>query len=376
MELPAKRSLFFVALDKNNNSVKRMQSFLSVMPGEVSSCVGYHEQRTRAPANPGRAALLALQRPPSRIQPIPGVPDVLDFPRDIQPILDRHCVPCHSYEKRSGGVVLAGDRGPWYSHSYITLTETRQFADGRNRARGNMPPYSLGTSASPLMAKLSGAHHNVHATSHEIDLVRYWIETGAAYPGTYASLGTGMVGISLQGYHRRGDADWPETAAADEVMRRRCDGCHARGHPLPRYISDEGRGLPPPLWRRRVDNQLSWNLSRPEKSLMLLSPLARAAGGYGICAASAEAGSPVLANTDDPDYATLLALCRAGKRALEAKTRFDMPNFRPRAEYLREMRRFGILPPGDVKEPVDVYALDHAYWRSLWYVPPALRGMP
>ena len=48
-------------------------------------------------------ALLALHRRASRIEPVPGVPDVLDFPRDIQPILDRHCVECHRPDRREGG---------------------------------------------------------------------------------------------------------------------------------------------------------------------------------------------------------------------------------------------------------------------------------
>ncbi|MEZ6076926.1 MAG: hypothetical protein R3C56_15040 [Pirellulaceae bacterium] len=47
MELPANRSLFLWRLDENDHSVKRMQSFLSVMPGEVQSCVGCHEKRGR-----------------------------------------------------------------------------------------------------------------------------------------------------------------------------------------------------------------------------------------------------------------------------------------------------------------------------------------
>jgi hypothetical protein len=76
----------------------------------------------------------------------------------------------------------------------------------------------------------------------------------------------------------------------------------------------------------------------------------------------------VLAGTDDPDYQTLLAMVAAGKENLEAITRFDMPGFRPRPQYLREMRRYGILPtdhPDDA--PVDVYDLDRWYWQSLWY---------
>ena len=47
LEHPARRSFLLVALDANNLAVKRMQSFLTVQPGEVTSCIGGHEQRTR-----------------------------------------------------------------------------------------------------------------------------------------------------------------------------------------------------------------------------------------------------------------------------------------------------------------------------------------
>lgn len=121
--LPARRTLFFVALDRDDRPVKRMNSYLTVQPGEVLGCVGCHEHRVEAPRDTQRHTLSALQRPVSTIEPIPDIPDVIDFPRDIQPVLDRHCVACHDYTPsprggpRSGGVVLCGDRGPLYSHS-------------------------------------------------------------------------------------------------------------------------------------------------------------------------------------------------------------------------------------------------------------------
>ncbi|MBC8373855.1 MAG: hypothetical protein H8E53_09705, partial [Planctomycetes bacterium] len=43
--VPANRALILIALDKQGRAVNRMQSFLSVMPGEVTSCVGCHEDR-------------------------------------------------------------------------------------------------------------------------------------------------------------------------------------------------------------------------------------------------------------------------------------------------------------------------------------------
>jgi len=48
-EVPALRSFILVALDENELSVKRMQSFLTVQPGESASCLGCHEQRTKSP---------------------------------------------------------------------------------------------------------------------------------------------------------------------------------------------------------------------------------------------------------------------------------------------------------------------------------------
>ena len=198
-ELPALRSFFFVALDENDLSVKRMQSFLTVQPGETTSCVGCHEQRTQAP-RPADMQLAALRRPPSRIEPIADVPDVIDFPRDIQPILDALCVSCHGYEKtaaggpRAGRLILTGDRGPMYSHSYYMLTIARLFSDGRNQPRSNYAPRTLGSSASRLLTLLDGTHYGVKATPHQKKLLRLWIESGAAYPGTYAALGCGMIG--------------------------------------------------------------------------------------------------------------------------------------------------------------------------------------
>ena len=120
------------------------------------------------------------------------------------------------------------------------------------------------------------------------------------------------------------------------------------------------------------------NLTRPEMSLVLRAPLARRAGGLGMSKPGAKAGDDeakvveVFADTADKDYAKLLAGTVKAKARLDAIKRFDMPGFRPNAHYIREMKRYGVLPAelGDA-DPIDVYATDQAYWRSLWYSPPA-----
>jgi hypothetical protein len=56
---------------------------------------------------------------------------------------------------------------------------------------------------------------------------------------------------------------------------------------------------------------------------------------------------------------------------LESDRRFDMPNFKPREAWVREMKRYGILPASATREdPINVYSVERAYWESLWYQGP------
>ncbi len=377
-EAPAMRSLFFVALDGDDLAVKRMQSFTTVGPGETQGCVGCHMHRSATPPAASPRLPLAGRRKPSRIEPIDGAPDVPDFPRDVQPVLDRLCLPCHDYDKRDGGVVLTGDRGPMFSHSYYSVVVWKQVADGRNYARSNYPPRALGSGGSALMKKLDPSHYEVKASARDRQTVRLWLDAGAPYPGTYAALGTGMIGgYQMNQQILENDADWPETRAAQDVFTRRCASCHRENQrPIPRSLSDE-IGLS--FWapdmsdpRLRHSRHIVFNLTRPEKSLVLLAPLSRAAGGYGLCRApAAAAGTGSVLTSRDDDYRKLLALCEAGRRKLEEIKRFDMPGFRPRPEYVREMKRYGVLPPSfdAIKDPLDVYAVERRYWDLFGWNP-------
>ncbi len=376
MELPALRSLFFVALDENDMAVKRMHSFMTVQPGEVIGCVGCHEHRTQTLLPPNFGS--AMTRRPSRVKPIADCPEVFDFPRDIQPILDSLCADCHGTEATArggpyaGGILLAGDRGPMFSHAYFSMTVHRLFSDNRNTATSNHPPRLVGSSASRILKMLDGEHHDVRATERQKTMLRLWIEVGAPYPGTYAALGNGAIG----GYHENNlintDFDWPTTQAGAEVIDRRCASCHQDAMVLPRSLSDE-RGLS--FWRfdmddprLRLSRHIVFNLTRPDRSLLLLAPLAREVGGLGLCRNAEGQAANVFTASHDSDYQALLAMVAAGKRNLDQIKRFDMPGFQPVPQYLREMRRYGILPadhPDDA--PIDPYQLDQRYWRSLWH---------
>ncbi len=365
---PISENCFLVALDENDLSVKRMQSFVSLQPGETLSCVGCHEQRIEGPHVQG--SLAALNRPASRIEPVGGVPDVLDFPRDVQPVLDRHCAGCHNPDRYEGHVDLTGDHTPLFTQSYWTIIQRGLIADGRNEARGNRPPRSIGSSASRLMKLIDGSHYEANLTKQERDTVRLWIETSATYPGTYAALGSGMHPVVFP----------------VKTMERRCGGCHGSA-PDSKPVVGEGPyftfGGPGPalplvhdladlkklrgivgyfkFGRSRTPQSLC-NLTRPDKSLLLPAPLAKDSGGLGLCQ------SKGFADTNDPDYRELLgAIEAAAARHREAK-RFDMPGFRPNDHYLIQLQWYGALPNDcDSEKCVDFRAAEREYWKSSWY---------
>lgn len=369
-EVPALRSLFLVALDENDLSVKRMQSFLTVQPGETTGCVGCHEQRLRPPL----AALRQLDflgRTPDKITPVEGVPDVLELPRDVQPILDRHCVECHNPDKPEGRADLCGDHSPLFSQSYWTILSRGLIADGRNERYGDRPPRDIGSSASRLMQLIDGSHHGAKLSRRERDTVRLWIDSSAVYAGTYAALGSGMHPV-----------EFPV-----ELMESRCGSCH--GHEPPKkkrrighgqYFQFGAAGPALPLVHKFTElqqirgsigyykfgsarpPQSLCNLSRPEKSLLLRAPLAKAAGGLEYC------GGTVFADTHDPAYRAILARINAAAEKHRREKRFDMPGFRPNVYYIRAMQRYGVLPV-DLKPgaEIDFRAAERAYWDSfIW----------
>ena len=376
-EIPADRQIFFEALDEHDLSVKRMQSWCSVRPGEVISCVGCHEHRAKTPENkPGE--LLALQRPPSKIQPFADLPDVVDFTRHIQPILDRHCVKCHGYDKREGQTILAGDLGPHWSHSFFTLFARKLVADGRN-GLGNQPPRTIGSSASRLLTKVDGSHHDVKATPAEWRTLWLWIEGGAPYVGSYAGLRNAAQ--EAVGYKAAYQV-FNEQAA---VLRNRCQSCHGvstnedNAMPLPhryeyqRKIRASHAQKPRGAFERLIyDNDpvarfspnILLDFTRPANSPLLLAPLAKSAGGWGVC-------GEFFKDTKDPGYQAFLASIQRSKAALDAEPRFGTPAFHPNPQYVREMKRFGIVPPAFdlAKDRLDVFATDQKYWQSLWYRP-------
>jgi hypothetical protein len=296
---------------------------------------------------------------------------VLDFTRDIQPILDRYCVECHTHENRKGGLILSGDMGREYSHAYFSLLAHRLVADGRN-GLGNQPPRTIGSSASPLLKRLESRN----VSTQEWRTVWMWIESGAPFAGSYGALRNG------EEQRRAAEAFGRVFSQGAPVLQERCYTCHKSGqdhpeHPMAMPVSQHARrkmrdqvGHPTGQWERlifendpitRFGDGILVNFTRSHLSPLLLGPLAKSAGGYGSC-------GEVFSDTHDPDYRRLLALIQASKTQLESPPRFPLPGFKPNSQYVRELRKYGVLSNTFdlATDSLDIFAADQQYWRSLW----------
>ncbi len=93
-EVPARRPVYFQAIDAKGHVVQTMRSWSTLMPGEIFSCIGCHEDKNEAVA--GKSTSMALK---AGIKPLEPFYDItgrgFSFPKMIQPILDAKCVKCH-----------------------------------------------------------------------------------------------------------------------------------------------------------------------------------------------------------------------------------------------------------------------------------------
>ena len=375
-ELPANRPIFYVALDENDLSCRRMQSFTCVRPGDTMACIGCHNSRNHSNTNVGGARRIkALQRPPSKIKRIEGIADVPDFVRDVQPVLDKYCIACHNTEDRKGRLCLEGDMGPTYSMSYYSLAMRSQIGDGRN-GLGNQPPRSLGSSASGLLRRLEGGHHNEKASREDWLKVWAWTEAAAPFCGTYGGLRNQKQQDTKVGVFVR---------QAGGVLQKRCYPCHhpnGKG-PQNRLVEamdwEERRKLidrPTGRHERLVlkddpARYFSWyvliNATRPEKSAVLLAPLSREAGGWGAC-------PNVFKSKDDPDYRRILTATINWQSEWKKSYVFGSPTFQVNHQYIREMARFGILPENARARDINPYETDQRYWEIFHYKPKTYEG--
>jgi hypothetical protein len=217
--VPARTPVYFQAVDDRGYVVQTMRSWSTLQPGENASCVGCHESKNSVPG-PYRLAL-AQRRPAAPLEPFYGPPRGFSFTKEIQPILDRHCIRCHN-DREKLTIVTAGGRPPAkraersfsllreetldvvakrrWSDAYLALTASRRdprrdafFAQSGalvnwvspQSAPPMLPPYSAGAATSQLMTLLAEGHKNERLAREELDKIACWIDLVIPYCGDY-----------------------------------------------------------------------------------------------------------------------------------------------------------------------------------------------
>jgi hypothetical protein len=220
--VPADKNIFFQVLDENYMELQRERTFVNYRPGETRSCIGCHETPTDTPVN-ARTTPLAMRRKASLPGPQPGEKTgarPLYYATDVQPVLDKHCVKCHSGDTPKGGLVLTGDMTGLFSVSYEKLIPERRRGRGRKGTdligptigenhpkTGNvhyLPAKSLGSHASVIAAMLNPGkiqikdqkmaelaktltpvHKNVTLSKEEMVRLTTWIDSNGQYYGAW-----------------------------------------------------------------------------------------------------------------------------------------------------------------------------------------------
>jgi len=198
-EVPARTPIYFQALDAKDHAVQTMRSWTVLMPGETQSCVGCHEPAGTAPLA-GHRVSMALAGAPQKLKPFYGPPRGFSFAKEIQPILDRHCVRCHSGEKGkpfslSGERVQVGRTKRTFSRAYLALTHTHGTDGDCNHPVVNwidsmsepsmLPPRHRGASTSKLLVMLEKGHNDIRMSAEELAKIACWIDLLVPYCGEF-----------------------------------------------------------------------------------------------------------------------------------------------------------------------------------------------
>jgi hypothetical protein len=309
-QVPPGVPIYFMALDAQGRAVQRMRTFTHLMPGETQGCVGCHEprQQTSGAAHPPVV--------PEKVNPLRppewGAGVGFDYSSVVQPVLDQHCVKCHSGVTPEGKLDLCGDKTDFFNVSYEYLARGRKkISEGEydnpytswiptyNGMETNIllvDPKAWGSPRSKLADLVLAGHPDangkkrVELETNALRKIMAWIDLNVPY---YGSSETAYP--TNKGCRQILPANLEKTLA--DVARRRCAECHSGGK-IPRQV-----------WTR---------ITHPHLNAFLVAPLAKTAGGSQAC------GLPVFVDTQDPDYRAILNTFTPVTRMLEERPRMDM----------------------------------------------------
>jgi len=192
---PTRKPIYFQALDERGMAVQSMRSITYLQPGESLTCRGCHEARHRTPP-PDGSAPLAVRREPSRIQPDTDGSNPFNYPRLVQPVLDRHCVACHSQNRKTPKLAGTPSGSSGWSQSYASLAAKYGFyfnvGNGviKDPIHGGATstPGRFGARASKLFQVLDQGHHDVKLSAEDMHRITLWLDCNSDFFGAYENI--------------------------------------------------------------------------------------------------------------------------------------------------------------------------------------------
>jgi hypothetical protein len=339
--VPAVRDISLNALDAEGRAIQMMKTTFSVMPGEVTGCVGCHEH-TRTPTDSGAPPRAAQRAPDRPRQPDWGTAGIIDYPRVVQPVMDKYCVKCHSGPTPKKGVDLSGDITRYFNMSYNTLVDRGLVFYGNLAGEPPMhaTPKAFGAYVSGIRKFIETDHAGAVLPAEARQRIYTWIDADIPYYGTYAhtSGNTALTGFRDRWYVGT-ESDWFRKDFLPG-FEKRCVSCHLRTVDCtqPYATAPINARVTSRLWPDNAymsyffgerdplaaycgpDQRV--NLTHPEWSQMLTAPLAKQAGGLGLC--KDKDGAAVFKDVNDADYQAMLQALQKGGKMLELNPRVDM----------------------------------------------------
>jgi hypothetical protein len=242
-----------------------------------------------------------------------------DYAAHVQPVLDAHCVQCHSGPTPARKVDLSGDKTDFFNVSYEWLARGRRRSgetewdspyvnwiptyNGMEQNILEVTPKAWGSPRSLLSDLLLSGHPGTNGVPRikmeprEIRRILAWIDLNVPYYGTSETAYPNKPGCRQI---------YPDdlNKVLSDVAKRRCAECHQDGN------------IPREFWTR---------ITNPQLNSFLLAPLPQIAGGSGAC------GKAVFRDTDDPDYQRLLRTFDPVLAQLRERPRMDMAGAKPAA---------------------------------------------
>ncbi|MDR0795465.1 MAG: SUMF1/EgtB/PvdO family nonheme iron enzyme [Tannerella sp.] len=180
-KIPANTPISIQPLDEDGAAIQWMRSWFTAMPGEVVSCVGCHEDQNQI-AIPKR--VIASQKAPVPLTKPEGGVRSFTFDLEMQPILDRACIACHTGEGRAFDLQGTKKDRRGYGIAYLNL-HPYVHRQGPEADIIVLQPYEYHANTSELVRLLKKGHYNVTLTDKEWRTLYNWIDYNVPDKGTF-----------------------------------------------------------------------------------------------------------------------------------------------------------------------------------------------